>query len=474
MPVLRHLAGAFTALAFLAPATPLFAMTLEEAWQYGLSHSEQVSLSDKSLDIAKAQLGIAKSARLPSVSLQAFDVVLDHPLEVKPNLPDQLSVDQIGVGPIGPIGPVNIPLPFPVNVPVPDDLKSFKLGSQNFYQAGLRATMPIYTGGQLSNFVDAAKARVEATAWQQQQTLQQLMLNIANAYVGVLRARQAVIATDQQVATLQQHVNDVQNLYDQQLVDRGDLLSVQSTMAQAEQRRLQAHNAVELASSLFNRLLNRPLATKVDLADLQAPNQLPDVDQLISQAQSERSEIKAVQAQIQSLEHVVEAVRGRRMPQVGLVAGYNYVGLDAVKQKGLGYGGVSLSWNIFDFGGTSNQVRVALGQLGTAKDQFALAKEGIALQVRQAWLDLQESKNRIDVAKRGLEYAEKELSDARDRYENNLAPNSEVLDAEARRTGNYTLYYNAIYDAVLSELRLRSVAGGLRPETMLAGHDKES
>jgi outer membrane protein TolC len=78
------------------------------------------------------------------------------------------------------------------------------------------------------------------------------------------------------------------------------------------------------------------------------------------------------------------------------------------------------------------------------------------------------------VAKRGLEYAEKELSDARDRYENNLAPNSEVLDAEARRTGNYTLYYNAIYDAVLSEIRLRSVAGGLHPQTMLAGHDKES
>lgn len=468
MPVLRHVTGAVTALAFLVPATPLFAMNLEEAWQYGLSHSEQVSLSDKSIDIARAQLGIAKSARLPSVNFQAFDVVLDHKLEVEPDIPDKISLSQAN------IGSTNIPLPVPISVPLPDDLKSFELGSQNFYQLGLRATMPLYTGGQLSNFVDAAKARVEAASWQQQQTLQQLMLNIANAYVGVLRARQAVVAADQQVATLQQHVNDVQNLFDQQLVDRGDLLSVKSTMAQAEQRRLQARNAVELASSLFNRLLNRPLATKVELADLQAPNDLPDIDQLISQAQTDRSEIKAVQAQIQSLEHVVEAVRARRLPQLGLVAGYNYVGLDAIKQKGLGYGGLSLSWDVFDFGGTSNQVRVALGQLGTAKDQFALAKEGIALQVRQAWLDLQESRNRIEVAKRGLEYAEKELSDARDRYENNLAPNSEVLDAEARRTGNYTLYYSAIYDAVLSEIRLRSVAGGLHPQVMHTDQDKES
>ena len=90
------------------------------------------------------------------------------------------------------------------------------------------------------------------------------------------------------------------------------------------------------------------------------------------------------------------------------------------------------------------------------RDDFATV---IELQVRQAWLDIQETRKRVEVTESAIAQAEENLRVNRDRYANGLATNTEVLTAQTLRLVSQNNHVNALYDAVLAELRLKRAAG---------------
>ena len=97
--------------------------------------------------------------------------------------------------------------------------------------------VPLYAGGQISAGVEAAQQTAAGTRDSEQTAAADLKLEVAQAYVQVLRTRRALGAADSSVASLTAHVNDVQALLDRELVSRTDLLSARVALANAEQTR---------------------------------------------------------------------------------------------------------------------------------------------------------------------------------------------------------------------------------------------
>jgi outer membrane protein TolC len=85
----------------------------------------------------------------------------------------------------------------------------------------------------------------------------------------------------------------------------------------------------------------------------------------------------------------------------------------------------------------------------------------IKLQVRQSWLDVQTTFERIKVTQSAIAQAKENVRVVRDRFVNGLAPYTEVLDAETLRVNSDTNHANAVYDAVMSDLRLKYAIGEL-------------
>ncbi len=81
--------------------------------------------------------------------------------------------------------------------------------------------------------------------------------------------------------------------------------------------------------------------------------------------------------------------------------------------------------------------------------------------MRKQWLAVDETRQRIKVTEEAVRQAGENLRVNRERYENGLAINSEVLDAETLRVRSESNHANAIYDAVLATLRLRRATGEL-------------
>jgi outer membrane protein TolC len=85
----------------------------------------------------------------------------------------------------------------------------------------------------------------------------------------------------------------------------------------------------------------------------------------------------------------------------------------------------------------------------------------IALQVRRAWNDRQESEARTRVAESAVDQAIENLRVVQNRYEAGSSANIEVLDAETLRQQALNNRDNARYGLVLAKLRLARAVGAL-------------
>jgi len=430
------------------------AETLDQAWEtaratdFGLRSSQFLAQS------AEAARSAAARGRFPSVSANGVMVQLDNAPTIESPIQDNLTIPS----------PIRLPLlPSSFSFPVPADLQQFEVGEDKLTQATITATLPIYTGGRLTNITKAAESQVDAAGWSVRQTEQELKIRVAEAYVNVLRAQGGAGISDREVEAVSGYVQDVQNLYGQEMVAKSDLLSVQVYLAESQQRNLQIKNAIQLAQSFYNNMLGRPLDASVDLEPLEPAHEAPEgtLESLTEKAISNRPELNNLTAQTESLRYAAKAIKGGLLPQVALLGGMIYVDLDTLEDNTIGYAGVGASWTLFDAGVTRKQAEALSKRRISGEELLSQARTLISLQVRQTWLAREEALNRLKVAQTALDSADENQRVTRDRYREGMGTNTEVLEAETRRTAAFTSYNNAKYDAVYADLRLKYVVGGI-------------
>jgi len=405
------------------------AETLQQAWDTALAVDHGLKAAQENTAAAAQQVQAAEAARLPGLDVGAGYTTRD-------NAPG--AATNVGGA--------------PANFPTAER-------NSQFYNATV--TLPIYTSGRISSGIDAARASHEAAQSDELSRSLDLKLRVAEAFVEVLRAERGLEVADSHVTSLEAHVRDVQNRYDQAMVAQNDLLAAQVEFADARQVAIQAENRLDLARAGYNRLLVRPLAQAVSLQGL-SPDPVSDtLETLVTRALEQRSELASLTQQVQALHRQAKGVRAQTRPQIALNGGYDFQENQFQAHEGQWSATLGLQWKIFDGGILRHRAGATERQAAALQQQHEDLASEIRLQVRQAWLDVQETGKRIVVTKDAIAQAEENLTVNRDRYENGLSTNTEVLDAETLRTRSQNNHANAIYDAVLATLQLRRAVGGL-------------
>ena len=126
-------------------------------------------------------------------------------------------------------------------------------------------------------------------------------MNVAEIYVAVLRAQRVADVNVSRATSLAGHARDVENRFGKGMASRNDLLAVQVSLADAQQRTLQARNSVAMLSAAYNRALRRSLSDAVRLVDLPPSGDLGNLDDLTGIACAGQPEIAALSAQARTL-----------------------------------------------------------------------------------------------------------------------------------------------------------------------------
>jgi len=427
----RIMVVAAVAWAVAAPATA--AETLTEAWTRASQQDRGLAAVHSQAEAAELDASAARAQRWPTLAVGGGYTWLD----------DSPAFDFAFTG-------------LPIIAP---DL----FGGDDFAMGAATLSVPVFTGGRISSSIAAAEARGRGVGAQARGAEQDLRLAVAESYVDVLRSRKALAVADSNVRTLEALVGDIGAMYERELVPKNELLAVQVALADARQNRLRAANGAEVAQAAYNRRVGEPLDRAVELDEaLPAPAALPtDLAALVQLAVEQRTELDALGEQAQAYGQMAKVERARVLPQVSVTGGYNYLENQFLDDETVAMAGVGVQWALFD-GGQSRKRAASLERNRRAtQEQRADVESLIVLQVRQAWLGVDETQQRLQVTAGAVEQAEENLRIARERYGAGLGTQTQLLEAETLRVRALTNRDTAALDVGLARLRLARAVGSL-------------
>ena len=414
-------------------ATAAGAETLQEAWARAVQQDRGLAAVRSQAEAAELDAAAARAQRWPTLALGGSYTWFD----------DAPAFDFSFTG-----------LPI-----TPPEL----FGGDDFAMGSATVSVPLFTGGRISSSIAAAEARGRGANAQAGGAEQDLRLAVAESYVDVLRARKSLAVADSNVRTLEALVGDVGAMYERELVPKNELLAVQVALADAVQNRLRAANAAEIAQAAYNRRLGEPLDRAAVLEErIPEPDALPaDLASLVQLASERRTELAALGEQARAYGQMAKVERSRVLPQVSVSGGYNYLENQFLDDEEFAMAGVGFQWALFDGGQARKRAAAMERSRRATEEQRADAESLIALQVRQAWLGVDETRQRVQVSADAVDQAEENLRIARERYGAGLGTQTQLLEAESLRVQALSNRDNATLDAALARLRLARAAGSL-------------
>jgi outer membrane protein TolC len=172
------------------------------------------------------------------------------------------------------------------------------------------------------------------------------------------------------------------------------------------------------------------------------------------------SELKALQAG-----KMVRAGQSEFFPSVNLVGTYGRQG-DTASVSGTEYKDrenwqimAVANWNFWEWGKTKFRVDAVRAAENQAIDQSKELNDQIALEIRNAYLLLQEAESQIAVSQKVIDQAEENFRISEARYKERVARSTEVLDAQTLLTKAKSEYANALADYNISYARLLRAMG---------------
>ncbi|MCS6890770.1 MAG: TolC family outer membrane protein [Rhodovarius sp.] len=158
------------------------------------------------------------------------------------------------VPPVGTVFDPNTGLPLPGVQPIPQPLYT----ERSPRSANIQLTQPIFRGGRTVASVRQAENRVLAQRARLYQTEQQVMQDVTNAYVQVIRFQEEVRLNVNNEQVLTRQLQATNERFRVGEITRTDVAQAESRLAGARAARAQAEGQLQIARANFQRLVGEP------------------------------------------------------------------------------------------------------------------------------------------------------------------------------------------------------------------------
>ena len=345
----------------------------------------------------------------------------------------------------------------------PAPIGEVPLTSLTLYNADIKAKQVLFAGGALYNSYLIAKNDLLSAQIARQSYIRDLKLMVIDAYYGVIRARQQREVAKSNVASVKSHLDVSNAFFNQGMIPKNDLLESQVQYAQSEQQLITADNAVKIAESNLNILVQRNLREDVNI-DTEIPVNKLEItfDQSLATAMDNRQEIKTAKLQVDNSTKGIDLARSPFMPSVAATYDYeNQKGENPSLRYNTWQAGLGLTWNLFS--GGSDYWNYNKSHYMNSKAIYLLEslKDQVTLDVKNSYLNIEEAQARLQVSEKAIAQAEEYVRIEKDRYNVQVATTTDVLTAQTLLVQAQNNYINARADHARAMAALRASMGTL-------------
>jgi len=348
--------------------------------------------------------------------------------------------------------------PFPAN--------TLATGTRDNYNWSLEARQPLFVGGGLMANYEINKIALAIASLEEITISRNIVLEVTTAYYNINKAQRLRDVARQTLELLNAHRDVAGYFFRAGLIPKNDLLHAEVELSAGRQFYLKAENALAMAEANFNSILRRDIGTPVQIAEL-SPASASEMtfDQCLKLAMQNRSELKIYDLRMKQAETAVQLAKSEYFPAVSLIGNYSRYGDDPsvsgskYKERDSWQVSAVANWNFWEWGRTKNRVEVNQARLKQAQESQAQIRDQITLEVKNVYLQLEESYKQIVVSQSAQTAAEENLRISQARYMDQVATSTEVIDAQTRLTRVNSDYFSALADYHINRARLDRAMG---------------
>jgi TolC family type I secretion outer membrane protein len=404
------------------------ALALADVVERALCNNPQTHQAWATARFQAAQLGVARSAFLPSVSATG---------SLSRNRSD-------GAAAIGAAGGAT---------------------SFNEQQAGIALSYLLYDFGQRDATLENARQVLAAANASQDATVQSVFLSALQAYYQLFAAQAAADATKESERSSLQSLNAATARYGFGTATPADKLQAQTAYSQAVLNRIQAEGTAKTAEGTLANVMgldaNRLPSIVAPTARVPSRQFERDLDRLIAEARQARPDLAAAEAQVKAAEANVEAAKASGRPTISLSTTWNYTNANDSPVIHSSAIGVSVNIPLFTGFATTYRVRAAQAQAAGAGAQRDLLRQEVALDVWKAYQSLVTQTQAVQSSEDLLTSATESERVASGRYRAGVGTILDVLTAQSALASARQQNIQALYTWYTAKAALAQAMGQL-------------
>lgn len=346
---------------------------------------------------------------------------------------------------------------------------AFPDGQQRYNSNGYSVilTQPLFRQQNWAVYTEA-ELRVTQAEAQFRSAEQDLILRVAQAYFDVLISQDSVQLSEAQKNSFTEQLEQAKRNFEVGSATITDTHEAQARYDLTIAQEIAARNELEIRLRVLQQLIDlspKNLATLGNEFTLDSP-QPSDMEQWVVDAELSSPQLAIAKAATEIAEKEVARNRAGHYPTVDLVASYSNSnsngGSFGIGSEVSGTSiGVQINMPLFQGGATQSRWREAEANLERAKAELENARRNVANQTRQAYLSVVSGIARVTALQQALKSSESVLQASKLGQEVGVRTNLDVLNAQQQVFATRRDLYQAQYNYLISQLRLKAAVGSL-------------
>lgn len=338
---------------------------------------------------------------------------------------------------------------------------------------GINLVQPLFRQQNWLAYTEAELQVVQVDA-QFKLAEQDLILRTAQAYFDVLIAQDSVQLAEAQKKAITEQLEQAKRNFEVGTATITDTHEAQARYDLTNAQEIAAQNNLEIKRNALRQLINimpQDIQSLGSAFRLEAP-QPADIEQWVEVAQTGSLQLAVAQTGAEIAEREVTRNRGGHYPTLDLVANYSKnsasgssfgVGSDTTNKSV----GVQFNLPLFQGGAVNSKLREAEANHERAKQDLENARRNAAQQTRQAYLGVVSGIAQVKALQQALTSSESLLEASKLGQEVGVRTNLDVLNAQQQLFSTRRDLYQAEYNYLISQLRLKAAVGGLGEEDLV-------
>ena len=388
-------------------------LTLDEAISLALSDNRQVKNAQLSVGKADDELAATSALRLPKFQ---FNALAGQQL-VAPNFTFTKGV--LGNYPnVGPIPNQDVKLT------TPHRPTAILFG---------QATQPLSQLHRIRLNIKQVALSGDVAREQLRSQKQSIVNNIKHTYYAILQTESALESVHQALVFYRELDRVTGENVAQKVALKADALEVKTRLAKTETEALTVGNQLATLKEQLNQLMGRDISTQFRVsAALESLSPEMDVAAARTRALEDRPELREARLRVKQAELDKRIKKSEYIPDVSLAVTYvSPRNFDAFVPKNFLAAGVSVSWEVFDWGRKKHELAEKEKTIEQANNGLRDAETSVMIEVGAKFRDLQQARQALRVARLRQETARENMRVSTNKYRVEAALLSDVLQTQA-------------------------------------------